>query len=73
MVTKAFERPEENGVREVNHMKDLKVDAKRDINDEKIENIPEGVKGGVKDLEKDARTDGKTIDKEAKRVRRDKL
>ena len=54
-------------------MKDLKVDAKRDINDEKIENIQQGVKGGVKDLEKDARVDGKTIDKEAKKVRRDKL
>jgi hypothetical protein len=58
---------------EVNEMKNLVVDAKRDIHDEKIENIPQGVKGGVKDLEKDARDDGKTIDKEAKRVRRDRI
>ena len=53
-------------------MKDLKVDAKKDIIDEKIKNIPQSVKGGIKDLDKDFRADGKTIDKEAKRVRRDK-
>ena len=57
---------------EVKEMKDQKVDAKRDINDEKIENIPQSVKGGVKELEEEFRADGKTIDKEAKRVRRDK-
>jgi hypothetical protein len=54
-------------------MKDKKVDAKRDINDEGIDKIPQSVKGGVKDLDKDSRADGKTIDKEAKRVRRDRI
>ncbi|HEY3419952.1 MAG TPA: hypothetical protein VGK23_05310 [Methanomassiliicoccales archaeon] len=51
---------------------DLKANAKTDIIDEKIENIPQSVKGGVKDLDRDSRADGRTIDKEAKRVRRDK-
>jgi hypothetical protein len=54
-------------------MKDEKVYAKRDINEEKIEIIPDAVKGGLKDVDKDARVDAKAIDKEAKRVRRDKL
>jgi hypothetical protein len=54
-------------------MKDEKIYVKKEINDEKIESIPEAVKGGVKDLEKDARIDAKTIDKEAKKMRRDKL
>lgn len=54
-------------------MKDEKIYVKKEINDEKIESIPEAVKGGVKDLEKDARVDAKTIDKEAKKMRRDKL
>lgn len=53
-------------------MKDQKMYAKRDINDEKIEDIPQSIKGGVKELEDEFRADGKTIDKEAKRVRRDK-
>ena len=53
-------------------MKDLKVYAKRDINEEKIEDIPQNVKGGVQELEDEFRADGKAIDKEAKKVRRDK-
>lgn len=51
---------------------DLKANAKTDIIDERIENIPQNLKGGVKDLDKESRADGKTIDKEAKRVRRDR-
>jgi hypothetical protein len=58
---------------EVNEMKDMKVDAKRDIDDEGIEKMPDGVKAGAVGLDKDARDDGKTIDKEAKRVRRDRI
>jgi hypothetical protein len=56
---------------QVNEMKDMKVEARRDIDDEGIEKIPDGIKAGAAGPDKDARDDGKTIDKEAKRVRRD--
>ena len=51
-------------------MKDQKVYVNRDLNEEKIENIPQSLKGGVKELDEEFRADGKTIDKEAKKVRR---
>jgi hypothetical protein len=54
-------------------LKDEKLYVKRDMNEEKVENVPEAEKGGIKDLEQEARTDAKVIDKESKKMRLDKL
>jgi hypothetical protein len=54
-------------------MKDEILYVKRDINEQKVENVPEAVEGGLKELDKEARTDAKTIDKESKKMRLDKL
>lgn len=54
-------------------MKDEKLYVKRDINEEKVENVPEAAKGGLKDLEKEARTDAKVIDKESRKMKLEKM
>jgi hypothetical protein len=54
-------------------MKDEKLYVKRDINEEKVENVPLAEKGGLKDLDEKERIDAKVIDKESKKMKLEKL
>ncbi len=54
-------------------MKDEKLYVKRDINEEKVENVPLAEKGGLKDLDEEERIDAKVIDKESKKMKLEKL
>ena len=60
-------------ITDVIKMKDEKLFVKRDMNEEKVENVPLAAKGGLKDLEQEARTDAKVIDKETKKMKLEKL